>query len=1017
MSEPRFRVPASKSELIRALLIQGFEPSVRITGHSDCEDVRHVRGALASLTEGQQALDLGDSGLGFRCLALRASRHGRTAGSSPGWFLKGTDRLLSRPHDELQRVLEELGCQVRPTPRGWTITPPPGGQWARSSLQVSGSVSSQFASAVLLSALDLARDFTLEVTPPFRSQGYLSLTVQALRQAGVNVHEERTEALWKLRVPARSRPVPHALLEVDGDWSTAFGLAAVAAFRGPLLLQGLSPRSGQPDRAFVEWLTRMGVPVSWQDAPTGQLLRVERAPGRLRAIQVSAQDCPDLAPVFSVLASLSDPATGTCVLHSAPQLRAKESDRITQAVLLARFLGARATSRPDGFEIQGTSEEPGNRLGVFSSNQDHRQVMAAFVAHAAGFRFPVHGIDAIRKSAPEFLDVAAGLEIEPGVNRLALLGHRGVGKTTLLGTLKDAVDLDSAVEASAGIPIPEIFRKSGEPHFRQLERETFLRAREARVLALGAGFEPDAAVSEILRRDFRCVRVARPSDASGRIFLDRPRLDDALEPLAEFEARRTAREERWARLCDESLVLSEGDESPGKFPSQAKTVLEGVPSVEGTTITIPAHLWQDAGRLRRWVELRQNWPYRYFEIRDDQCGDPGAELLGFLLDRLGPERLLLSRRLPLPVAPGLEPRLREAGVVLDWALELGQPTALRPGDILSLHDSADFALLEAEQARLGVPLHLKSAPQVSGWEALARGHAWASAGEAEARSFHPRSADGRWAFYRLWSGRKSRPRLVFVREDQGSAPDQPTVLQWLENPGSPGTFGAVLGDPVSQSRSPRRHGPHFYAIRVRREEWNAALPLLTAWGLRRAAVTSPLKTVAASWLQEPQAATGGVQVSERARALGSVNTLHWPEPDQLRAENTDWIGLHAELQRLGVGPGTRVVLWGGGGMAPVVRSLLPQVLEFSARTGQPRQPAQAIRADFQPEVVIWAVGRSVFQGLFPPPEWQPRLVLDLNTAEDSPGREYALRKRPAADPVSGLGLFEAQARAQIEFWS
>jgi hypothetical protein len=78
-----------------------------------------------------------------------------------------------------------------------------------------------------------------------------------------------------------------------------------------------------------------------------------------------------------------------------------------------------------------------------------------------------------------------------------------------------------------------------------------------------------------------------------------------------------------------------------------------------------------------------------------------------------------------------------------------------------------------------------------------------------------------------------------------------------------------------------------------------------------------------------------------------------------------------------------------------------------------------------PEVVIWGVGRSVFSGVFPTESWRPRLVLDLNYAEDSPGREYAQRllfRRHASSGespryVSGLGLFEAQAEEQRQFWN
>ena len=75
----------------------------------------------------------------------------------------------------------------------------------------------------------------------------------------------------------------------------------------------------------------------------------------------------------------------------------------------------------------------------------------------------------------------------------------GSGKTTI-GTLLARqlawrfVDLDERIEASAGLPIPQIFERLGEPAFRQIEADQLRAAigraaetKESTVLALGGG--------------------------------------------------------------------------------------------------------------------------------------------------------------------------------------------------------------------------------------------------------------------------------------------------------------------------------------------------------------------------------------------------------------------------------------------------------------------------------------------------------------------------------------------------
>jgi shikimate kinase len=100
---------------------------------------------------------------------------------------------------------------------------------------------------------------------------------------------------------------------------------------------------------------------------------------------------------------------------------------------------------------------------------------------------------------------------QPQLQMLCLAGFMGSGKTTV-GTLLARqlawrfVDLDDRIEEAAGLRIPGIFERLGEPAFRQIEADQ-LRAvlgrvvelRESTVLALGGGTYAQTGAPEFLR--------------------------------------------------------------------------------------------------------------------------------------------------------------------------------------------------------------------------------------------------------------------------------------------------------------------------------------------------------------------------------------------------------------------------------------------------------------------------------------------------------------------------------------
>lgn len=131
--------------------------------------------------------------------------------------------------------------------------------------------------------------------------------------------------------------------------------------------------------------------------------------------------------------------------------------------------------------------------------------------------------------------------------RIVLIGYRGTGKTTigrqLAGKLGYAfVDVDPLIEQSAALPIAEIFRRFGEPHFRDLEARIIaqLDPQTPAVISTGGGAILRKDNVENLRRNAFVVWLfASPETLLTRIRADattaarRPNLT-ALPPLDEI---------------------------------------------------------------------------------------------------------------------------------------------------------------------------------------------------------------------------------------------------------------------------------------------------------------------------------------------------------------------------------------------------------------------------------------------------------------------------------------------------
>ncbi len=539
-----------------------------------------------------------------------------------------------------------------------------------------------------------------------------------------------------------------------------------------------------------------------------------------------------------------------------------------------------------------------------------------------------------------------------------LIGHRGVGKSSLLVRHKEYFpgvphfDLDQEIENQTQRKIYDIFTQEGESYFRNLELETFKRLISLNhfVISLGGGFSP-----QNIPKDIETIFVSRRTDSDGRLFLGRPKINQQLSDLEDSLALYHRRHQHFLDRADFIYHMPEGI---NRFDELEKQILQS------STSSVKAY---------RTVlkNTSEELLHHALELRTDILT---ANEIQFIVKQYPQKSFLISYRrsgdqiLNIPLA---------TNILFDWALELGSPLSdfMRPANVLSIHDLSIEAAIT--QFKKFPQIQLKLCPEIDSWDELILGYRWQQENPM-ARSFLPRTREGKSKFrwFRILATQFQKINFVqsFIEMD-----DQPSFydLMSLKYP----TWGAVLGNPIHHSFSPIEQ--RIIAVPLDEKDFAQALPFLTELGMRYAAVTSPLKTVA-----------------------GNINSLAYKNGQWIKA-STDQYGFKKLLEQIPAGLSHQVAVWGGEGVLPALKKVLPDLQCYSARTGTLKNTGP----ERTPEILIWAAPR--FSGVkFP--NWAPQIVLDLNYTADSMGLECA--KKFNCEYVSGLSMFLEQAKYQREFW-
>ncbi|WP_417665149.1 3-phosphoshikimate 1-carboxyvinyltransferase [Pseudidiomarina sp.] len=403
-------LPGSKSIANRALLMAalcGAGQSTVLTNVLRSDDTQRMLEALGDLgvtaaiaehdpthitisgcggnwPQHPEALDLGNAGTAMRPLlaVLSATLHGNRC------ILTGDARMQERPIAALIESLRAGGAQIDCLQQEGYPPLEISGGLTSGMIEIDGTESSQYISALLMALPLLETDSVLKLTGTVVSWPYIELTLSMLERFGIVVHQICRQ---EFMIPGQQVYQSPGVYWVEGDASAAsYWLAAGALGGGPLTVHGVGRHSIQGDVKFADYLAQMGAQVTIDE----HSITVKK--GVLRALDADLNAIPDAAMTFATLALF---AQGTTHIRNIANWRIKETDRLQAMAAELRKVGAHVVETEDAISITPPAHL---QHGIIDTYNDHRMAMSFALLGFSEVGVTILDPNCCRKTYPNF---------------------------------------------------------------------------------------------------------------------------------------------------------------------------------------------------------------------------------------------------------------------------------------------------------------------------------------------------------------------------------------------------------------------------------------------------------------------------------------------------------------------------------------------------------------------------------------------------------------------------------------
>ena len=381
------QLPSSKSIANRTLIINALSYSpYKIGNLSESDDTKVMEKVLTSNTNN---FDVGHAGTAMRFLtAFLAQIVGE-------WTITGSKRMKQRPIGILVDALNELGAKIEYIENeGFPPLKIIGSKLQGKTLELDGSVSSQYISALLMIAPCMEGGLTLRLKNKITSRSYIALTLKLMKQAGIHYIWEGNE----IRVDEQAYQPKQFMVEADWSGASYWYQLAAMANEAEIELKNLQLMSVQGDCNIAGWFNDFGV--ESKACPDSVIIKKIRNT-QPEHLQLNFIENPDIAQTMAVL----------CIMKKVPfhftgleTLKIKETDRIAALQNELAKLGSQITEPKHGeLKWDGSFPLKKKEIPCIATYHDHRMALA-FAPMAMFRKIEIDDPLVVTKSYPNYYE-------------------------------------------------------------------------------------------------------------------------------------------------------------------------------------------------------------------------------------------------------------------------------------------------------------------------------------------------------------------------------------------------------------------------------------------------------------------------------------------------------------------------------------------------------------------------------------------------------------------------------------
>lgn len=391
-------LPGSKSISNRVLIIKALSGlDFSIQNLSDSDDTKHLKEALEKYTS-TNLIDVGHAGTDMRFLtAFLSLKDGE-------YELTGSERLQQRPIKDLVDTLRIIGADIQYKKyEGFPPLQIKGKQSQGGKVEISGKVSSQFISALLLVAPYLKNGLELTIIDELVSKPYVHMTIELMKEFGASV----TWNGHKIMVSPSPYTYDKREFIVESDWSAAsyyYSLVSLSNTGTQLTIKSLFKNSLQADSASEIIYRNFGIETNFSD---NEITISKISEDITSELKLDFIQCPDIAQTVVC----------TCIGLEVPfkfiglqTLKVKETDRIVALQNEVKKFGYIIETNDHSIESRNEKTVANNHLSILTYN-DHRMAMCFAPLCLLHENIIIENAEVVSKSYPLFWEHLKSIRI------------------------------------------------------------------------------------------------------------------------------------------------------------------------------------------------------------------------------------------------------------------------------------------------------------------------------------------------------------------------------------------------------------------------------------------------------------------------------------------------------------------------------------------------------------------------------------------------------------------------------